>query len=156
MLVLVLIMKNVSDISCKFCNKDFIFLGRNTWRCKARITTITVTIETNNQSLSPNTSLATQNNSNVLITQVENTFETHENENKEHKFRCYCGREFNTLRGLNTHRRSCFVGKTPDMKELFKDTAEEINVTRNSDDEKIDILTAMPRRFIKKGVNLTE
>ena len=153
MLVLVLIMKNVSDISCKFCNKDFIFLGRNTWRCKARITTITVTIETNNQSLSPNTSLATQKNSNVLITQVENTFEPHENENKEHKFRCYCGREFYTL---NTHRRSCFVGKTSDMKELFKDTAEEINVTRNSDDEKIDILTAMPRRFIKKGVNLTE
>ena len=34
MLVLVLIMKNVSDISCKFCNKDFIFLGRNTWRLK--------------------------------------------------------------------------------------------------------------------------
>ena len=139
--------------SSEFCNKDFISLGRHTWCCKARITAITAIIETNNESLSPNTSLATQNNSNVLITQVENTFEPHENENKEHKFRCYCGREFYTL---NTHRRLCFVGKTPDMKELFKDTAEEINVTRNSDDEKIDILTAMPRRFIKKGVNLTE
>ena len=65
----------------------------------------------------------------MLITQVENTFDPLENENKDHKFRCYCGREFNTLRGLNTHRRSCFVGKTPVTKELFKDTTEEIDTT---------------------------
>ena len=90
----------------------------------------------------------------MLITQVEYTFDPHENENKDHKFRCYCGREFNTLRGLNTHRRPCFVGKTLDMKELFKDTMEEIDVTRNCDDEIIDIIRDMPKRFIKKGVIL--
>ena len=82
-LVLVLITKNISGTSGEFCNKDFISLRRHTWRCKARITTITATIETNNQSLSPNTSLATQKN-NELITQVENTFDPHENENKDH------------------------------------------------------------------------
>ena len=90
----------------------------------------------------------------MLITQVEYTFDPHENENKDHKFRCYYGREFNTLRGLNTHRRPCFVGKTLDMKELFKDTMEEIDVTRNCDDEIIDIIRDMPKRFIKKGVIL--
>ena len=86
--------------SSEFCNKDFISLGRHTWCCKARITTITAIIETNNQSLSPNTSLVTQNNNNVLITQVENTFDPYENENKEYKFRCYCVREFNTRRPI--------------------------------------------------------
>ena len=82
--VLILTMKKVPGISCEFRNKDFISLGRHTWRCKARIKTITVTIETYNQSLSPNASLATQNNNSVLITQVENTFDPYENENKEH------------------------------------------------------------------------
>ena len=86
----------------------------------------------------------------MLITQVENTFDPLENENKDHKFRCYCGREFNTVRGLNTHRRSCFVGKTPVMKELFKDTTEEIDTTWNGDDVIIDIITDMPKIFIKK------
>ena len=76
---MLLITKNVPGISCEFCNKDFISLERLRWRCKARITTIAATIETNNQSLSPNTSLTTQNNNNKLITQVENTFEPHEN-----------------------------------------------------------------------------
>ena len=54
-LALVLITKNVCGISCEFCHKDLISLGRHTWCCKARITTVTSTIETNNQSLSPNT-----------------------------------------------------------------------------------------------------
>ena len=136
-------MKNVSGLSFEFCK-----MGRHTWRCKARIKTTTATIETNNQSLSSNISLANQNNNNVLITQVENTFDPHGNENKESKFRCYRECEFSTLRSLNTHRRSYFVGKTPDMKELFKDTTEEIDVTRNGDDEIIELITDMPKRFI--------
>ena len=40
------------------------------------------------------------------------------------------------------------------MKELFKDTKEEIDVTRNGDNEVNDIITDMPKRFIKKGVIL--
>ena len=41
----------------------------------------------------------------MLITQVENTFDPHEKENKDQIFRCYCARLFNNLRGLDTHRR---------------------------------------------------
>ena len=40
------------------------------------------------------------------------------------------------------------------MKELFKDTREQIDVTRNWNDEIIDTMTDMPKRFIKKGVIL--
>ena len=56
---------------------------------------------------------------------------------------------------LNTHRRSCFVKKTPDTKELFKDTREEIDVTRNGNSEIIDIITGIHKRFIKRS-NLTK
>ena len=41
------------------------------------------------------------------------------------------------------------------MKELFKGTTEETHVTRNGDDEIIDIITAMSKRYIKKGVILS-
>ena len=108
-LVLVLITQNISCISCEFCNKDFISLGRQIWRCKARITTITATIETNNHLLSPNTPLATQNDNNELITQVENTFDPHENDNKGQKLRCYCAGEFNTLKVI-FHSAKIFAG----------------------------------------------
>ena len=37
-------------------------------------------------------------------------FDPHENEKRDHEFSCYCGHSFNSLRGLNTHRRTCFVG----------------------------------------------
>ena len=40
------------------------------------------------------------------------------------------------------------------MKELFKDTTEEINVTQNGEDVIIDLITDIPKRFIKKGVIL--
>ena len=40
------------------------------------------------------------------------------------------------------------------MKELFKDTTEEIDTTWNGDNVIIDIITDMPKRFIKKGVIL--
>ena len=51
----------------------------------------------------------------------------HENKKKDHKFCCYCGQEFKSLRGLNTHRQSCFVRKTPNIAELFEYAVEEIN-----------------------------
>ena len=36
------------------------------------------------------------------------------------------------------------------MKELFKDTTEEIDTTWNGDDVIIDIITDMPKIFVKK------
>ena len=58
-----------------------------------------------------------------------------ENEKKDHKFRCYCWREFKSLRGLNTHKRSCFVGKIASIAELFEDAVEETNNTPTDDNE---------------------
>ena len=127
-ILLALLTKSVAVIICEFCNKDFISLGRYTWRCKARITQIDKNIQINYQPLSPDTTVVTQNDNSRVITQVNQDIDPHENE-KKHKFRCYCGCKFKSLRGLNTHRRSCFVGKTPSIAELFEDTVEEINFT---------------------------
>ena len=71
--------------------------------------------------------------------------------------RCYCGREVTSLKGLNIHRRSCFVGKTPSIAELFKDTAKEIDVWQtdvDDDENNIIDLIDLPKGQIKKGVFL--
>ena len=123
----------------------------------ARITKIKESIEINYQPLSNNVTLVTQNDNMKEITQINHNIDPQENEKKEHVFRCYCGREFTSLRGLNTHRQSCFVGKTPSRAELYKDTAEETNdwQTDVDDDEKnlIDLID-LPKGEIKKGVFL--
>ena len=54
---------------------------------------------------------------------------------KNHKFCCCCGHELKSLRGLNTHRRSCFVGKTPSISELFEDAVEETNDITTDDNK---------------------
>ena len=62
---------------------------------------------------------------------------------KNHKF-CYSGREFKSLRGLNTHRRSCFLGKTLSIAELFEDAVEEIKNIPKGDNENnlIDLINS--------------
>ena len=138
-LALVLVTKNVVGVTCEFCNKEFIHLSKQTWRC--------------NRSLISSESLVTVNDNNETITCVDQDLDP-ENEKSDHEFRCYCGRSFNSLRGLNTHRRTCFVGESPDVKNLFKDAVEEIvNDATNENDEIIDY-EDLPKELIKRGVIL--
>ena len=154
-LVLVLVTKNLVGVTCQFCNKEFIHLSKHTWRCKSKVTSITaVATESTNRSLTSSESLVTVNNNNEIITRVNQDLDPHENENRDHEFRCYCGRSFDSLRGLNTHRRTCFVGESPDVKYLFKDAVEEIvNDAMNENDEIIDY-EDLPKGLIKRGVIL--
>ena len=39
--ILVLVTKNVLEVTCEFCNKEFIHLSKRTCRCKSKITSIT-------------------------------------------------------------------------------------------------------------------
>ena len=75
----------------------------------------------------------------------------HENKEKDNKFRCYRDREFKSLRGFNTHRWSCFVGKTPSTAKLFENAVEEINdtPTDNNENNLIDLVD-LPKGEIKK------
>ena len=71
---------------------------------------------------------------------------------KDHKFRCYCGREFKSFRALNTHRRLCFVGKTPSIAKLFEDTVQEINeIPTNGNVNNLIDLIDLSKGEIKKG-----
>ena len=47
----------------------------------------------------------------------------HQNVNQSY-YCCYCGREFTTVRGLNTHRRSCNILDIPNIKELLTTTVD--------------------------------
>ena len=124
---MVLVTKNFVGITCEFCNKEFIHLSKHTWRCKSKITSITtVATESTNRSLTSNKSIVAVNNNNEIITCVNQGFDLHEKEKGDHEFRRYCGRSFNSLKGLNTHRRTCFVGESIDVKQPFKGTVEEI------------------------------
>ena len=114
-------------------------LSKHTWRCKSKITSITtVATESTNRPLTSNESLVTvNNNNNEITTWVNQDFDPHENKKPDHEFRCYCGRSFNSLRGFNIHRRTCFVAELIDTKELFKDAVEEIANDATHENEEI-------------------
>ena len=69
-ILLALLTKSVAGVISDFCNKDFISLGRQTWRCKARVTQIDENIQINYQPPSPNATVVTQNDKSGVITQV--------------------------------------------------------------------------------------
>ena len=79
-------------------------------------------------------------------------FDPHENEKRDHEFSCYCGHSFNSLRGLNTHRRTCFVGESIDVKELFKDAVEEIVNPAIYKNDEITDYKDLPKGLKKRGV----
>ena len=84
---------------------------------------------------------------------MKQDIDPHENEKKDHKFCCYCGREFKSFRGLNTHKRSCFVEKTPNIAKLFEDVVEEINnIPRDDNENNLIDLIDLAKGKIKKGV----
>ena len=149
-ILLALLTKSVAGVICEFCNKDFLSLGRHTWRCKSRATQIDDHLR---QPLSPKATVVTQNENNGVIMQVNQDIDPYDNEKKVNKFRHYCGREFKSVRGLNTHRRSYFLGKTSSIAELFEDedAVGEINDIPTDDNENnLTGLIDIPKGEIKK------
>ena len=125
---------SVTAVICEFCNNNFISLGKHTWRCKAKVTRIDENTQII-QPLSTNATVPTQNDNNGVITQANQDIDPHENEKKDHKFCCYCGHEFKSLRVLNTHTQICFVWKTRSIAELLEEAVEEINDVPTDDNE---------------------
>ena len=41
------------------------------------------------------------------------------------KFKCYCGREFTTVRGLNVHKRSCHIFDVSEISDFITETEED-------------------------------
>ena len=128
-LVIQLFVAFSSGIECEFCHKDFQHLNKHVWRCKNRVeinqpnnADRLITDSQGNNNVEQNrdiiiTNDPLQNNQNINV--VNNNLDYDPNEDKNHPYQCYCGRYFNTLRGLNIHRRSCFIGDQVNLKDLF-------------------------------------
>ena len=96
--------KNNFQAQCEFGKKDF---KRHVWRCQARL----LNRETSIDSIittSVGQSIVTSNHKAMPVNLFNNEYDPHKSEETDHHYRCYCGREFTTLRGLNIHRRFFF------------------------------------------------
>ena len=70
---------------------------------------------------------------------------------KDRMFKCYRGRDFTTVRGLNVHKRSSQIFDVPEINDLITETVEENNP---GSDVQIDI-EAVPKNLLKPGIKLT-
>ena len=154
-IVTIVFVEKSFETRCEFCEKEFKSLNRHIWRCSARVINRDRLVETSSEINSSNDVLSQSNS--ILTTNLNNSnvesnkdYDPHENEKEERKFRCYCGREFNTLRGLNTHRRSCHIYDIPDIKDLVTATEEE---NEDQFDEEL-LVETFPKSFLKIGVKL--
>ena len=76
-------------------------------------------------------------------------------DNCNHSYQCYCGRYFESLRGLNSHRRSCFITEQPYLSDLLVINDEppdnELPLPTDVND---DLLNTLPKVAIKHGLKL--
>ena len=69
---------------------------------------------------------------------------------KVRMFKCYCGREFTTVCGLNAHKRSCHIFNVSKIKYLVTEIVEE-----NHPGSEIEIdIEIVPQNFLKPGIKL--
>ena len=96
--------KNSLQTQCEFCKKNFKSLGRHVWRCQARLLNRETTIDSIIIT-SKGQSSVTSNNKDTSVNLFNNDYDPHESEEKDHRYRCYCGREF-TLTLMRTFIQS--------------------------------------------------
>ena len=111
---------------CGFCGKDFVVLGRHSWRCKDRLIINSVTVDnpitadngpsthhlqTSQRTETISHSLANTNN----VIRGEQSCD-HDNDS----YTCFCGRKCAGLRGFQAHKRSCRVLDIPDLRLMFE------------------------------------
>ena len=151
-------------VECKYCHKDFVHVGKHEWRCKERLhgneqqqnlPTVDENINTRGTA------------SNVVVEEViyvndplinaggnSSDADNHDpNHQCEHSYQCYCGRYFKSLRGLNTHRRSCFVTEQPYLNDLLVINEPLTNV-ENAEVDNDQPPENIPKVCVKKGLKL--
>ena len=79
-------------VICSFCGKDFVSLGRHSWRCKEKIN-------------HPNSNHRNVNDFEQTLPTVNQSITT----GNYSWIKCNCGKKCKGLRGLIAHQRSCRV-----------------------------------------------
>ena len=156
LLILSSFVKKSSQTQCEFCKKNFKSLGRHVWGCSSRITVNRETSNANNdelrKQLTQSNSIVNNTKDQVNIDTRNYDYDHHGTEKERNSFMCYCGREFHSLRGLNTHRRSCYIGDIPDIRDLLIGELEE----SNKDYKENDLNEILPKNLLKKGIQLSK
>ncbi|CAB4032766.1 Hypothetical predicted protein, partial [Paramuricea clavata] len=102
-------------VVCSFCEKDFVTLGRHSWRCKQRVNYA----EQDHSAENTARQTPVMNSPNVVVS-------------SRTVIKCCCGKVCKGARGLKMHQRSCRVIQGLDSE--FRTDLEEQN---NSDTENI-------------------
>ena len=79
-------------VVCSFCGKDFVTLGRHSWRCKQRVHHV----EQDHSADNTGNQTPVMNSPNVVIS-------------SRNVIKCCCGKMCKGARGLKMHQRSCRV-----------------------------------------------
>ena len=95
-------------VVCSFCGKDFVTLGRHSWRCKQRVHQG----EQDHSAQNMANQAPVMNSPNIVIS-------------RRSVIKCCCGKICKGARGLKMHQCSCRVGLND---ELYNDIEEQINI----------------------------
>ena len=123
---------------CSFCGKEFVTLGRHSWRCKQR--------------LNNNPPVASANQMPVMHSpaRISNTNEV----------KCHCGKSCKGARGLKMHQRSCRViqGLNDELLTDLEQQSTENNTSTEGLLEEVNAIENHPSEHsfpeLKKGINL--
>ena len=97
-------------VVCSFCGKDFVTLGRHSWRCKQRVHQG----EQDHSAQNMANQAPVMNSPNIVIS-------------RRSVIKCCCGKICKGARGLKMHQRSCRVIHGLND-ELYNDIEEQINI----------------------------
>ena len=118
-----------------FCGKDFVVLGRHSWRCKDRLIINSVTVDnpitadsgpsTHHLQTSERTETISHSlaNTNNVIPPTNDPPEVRGEQSCDHdndSYICFGGRKCAGLRGFQAHKRSCRVLDVPDLRLMFE------------------------------------
>ena len=129
------------SVICSFCGRDFVSLGRHSWRCKRRAV----------EGQEPRTT----------VNQAINVLQEDQAPVKcNSDIKCCCGKVCKGIRGLKMHQRSSRV-----MEGLAKDVYEEVEdemIENSIDQDTNDIIESQSSQnfgdpsFLKKGIKLSK
>ena len=138
-IILTFLMGFSSGTTSEKCGLDFRQVKKHIWHCKASAmeheqSTHQVTLDITLNDAIPHKDNQRPDGNNIVVNlnneirNIDNrSYDPHE-QNNDHQCQCYCGKVFNSYRGLNTHRRTCYVGSIPDINDFLLAKGDEVNL----------------------------
>ena len=132
-------------VICSFCNKDFVSLGRYSWRCRGRRTQ-----QQSSESDTRNFGNDQDSNFERSNLTIETLLQQSSIANIHHVY-CGCGKKCKELRGLKTHQRTCrfVMGLNEELIQPEQDNELETNDIEN-------LISTSSNPDLKPGIKLPQ